>query len=103
MIIVGIDIAFQKHDYFMILKDTSVVFSSSYITIQNNERRGPSLPKKKTSEIQLLDEAEHVRLQNYVASHQNRNTLGSAPSMSTGIRIGELCALRWKDSPLSKT
>lgn len=46
MIIVGIDIAFQKHDYFMILKDTSVVVSSSSITIQNNERRGPLATKE---------------------------------------------------------
>lgn len=46
MIIVGIDIAFQKHDYFMILKDTSVVFSSSSITIQNNERRGSLATKE---------------------------------------------------------
>ena len=37
MIIVGIDIASQKHDYFMIHKDTGVVFSSSSVTIPNNE------------------------------------------------------------------
>ncbi len=37
MIIVGIDIASQKHDYFMIQKDTGVVFSSSSVTIPNNE------------------------------------------------------------------
>ena len=33
----GIDIASQKHDYFMIQKDTGVVFSSSSVTIPNNE------------------------------------------------------------------
>jgi len=37
MIIVGIDIASQKHDYFMIQKDTGVVFSSSSVTITNTE------------------------------------------------------------------
>ena len=37
MIIGGIDIASQKHDYFMIQKDTGVVFSSSSVTIPNNE------------------------------------------------------------------
>jgi len=61
-----------------------------------------SLPKKKSPEIQLLDEAEQVKLQNYVAGHQNRSTLGTALSMSTGIRIGELCALQWKDIDLEK-
>lgn len=35
MIIVGIDIASQKHDYFMLQKETGVVFSSSSVTIPN--------------------------------------------------------------------
>jgi len=67
-----------------------------------NPLDGVSLPKKKSPEIQLLDESEQVKLQNYVASHQNCSTLGTALSMSTGIRIGELCALQWKDIDLEK-
>ena len=67
-----------------------------------NPLDGVSLPKKKSPEIQLLDEAEQVKLQSYVAGHQNRSTLGTALSMSTGIRIGELCALQWKDIDLEK-
>lgn len=38
MIIVGIDIASQKHDYFMFQKDTGIVFSSSSVTIPNSEQ-----------------------------------------------------------------
>ena len=37
MIIVGIDVASEKHDYFMLQKETGTVFSSSAITIPNNE------------------------------------------------------------------
>ena len=37
MIIVGIDVASEKHDYFMIQKDTGVIYSSSSVTISNNE------------------------------------------------------------------
>ena len=37
MIIVGIDVASEKHDYFMLQKETGVVFRSSSITIGNNE------------------------------------------------------------------
>ena len=37
MIIVGIDIASMKHDYFMIQADTGVVFSGSSITVTNSE------------------------------------------------------------------
>ena len=33
MIIVGIDIASEKHDYFMIQNDTGVVFSSSSVIL----------------------------------------------------------------------
>ena len=37
MIIVGIDVASEKHDYFMLRKETGEYFSSSAITIPNNE------------------------------------------------------------------
>ena len=37
MIYVGIDIASEKHDYFMIQQETGVVFSRSAITIPNSE------------------------------------------------------------------
>jgi len=37
MIIVGIDVASEKHDYFMLHKETGESFSSSAITIPNNE------------------------------------------------------------------
>ena len=37
MIFVGIDIASEKHDYFMIQAETGLVFSSSSITIRNSE------------------------------------------------------------------
>jgi len=37
MIIVGIDVASEKHDYFMLRKETGEVFNSSAITIPNNE------------------------------------------------------------------
>ena len=37
MIIVGIDIASEKHDYFMLHKETGTVFSTSSVTIGNDE------------------------------------------------------------------
>ena len=61
-----------------------------------------SLPKKKASEIELLDESEQKKLQEYVADNHNRTTMGVALSMSTGIRIGELCGLQWQDIDLEK-
>ena len=52
-----------------------------------NPMDGVSLPKKKASEIELLDDAEQKKLQKYVADNHNRTTMGIALSMSTGIRI----------------
>ncbi|MGN1082168.1 MAG: IS110 family transposase [Candidatus Avispirillum sp.] len=37
MIVVGIDVASQKHDYFMLQAETGTVFSTSSVTIPNNE------------------------------------------------------------------
>ncbi len=67
-----------------------------------NPLDGIILPKKKKVEIQLLDETEQNTLQQYIAENQNKTTLGIALSMSTGIRIGELCALQWRDIDLEK-
>ena len=67
-----------------------------------NPLDGISLPKKKKAEITLLDENEQQKLQQYIAENPNRTTMGVALSMSTGIRIGELCALQWKDIDLEK-
>lgn len=60
------------------------------------------LPRKKLPEIKLLDEMQLIKLQEYISENQNRTTLGIALSMSTGVRIGELCALQWKDINLEK-
>lgn len=53
-------------------------------------------------EITLLDGKEQADLQEYISHNQNKATLGVALSMTTGIRIGELCALQWQDIDLEK-
>lgn len=60
------------------------------------------LPKKKKPDIQVLNDSEQKELQNYILTHQDRTSLGIAVAMYTGIRIGELCALKWSDVDLEK-
>uniref|UniRef100_UPI0026EB1C1D site-specific integrase n=1 Tax=Ruminococcus flavefaciens TaxID=1265 RepID=UPI0026EB1C1D len=61
-----------------------------------------TLPKKKKTEISLLDDIEQAELQKYISNHPNYATLGTALAITTGIRIGELCALQWCDIDLKK-
>ncbi len=60
------------------------------------------MPKKKKPEIQVLNNQEQKKLQAYLVKHPNRTSLGVMISMYTGIRIGELCALKWSDIDFEK-
>ena len=61
-----------------------------------------SVPRKRSSEIMLLDADEQKRLQRYLDVNPDRTTMGIALSLHMGIRIGELCALQWSDIDLKK-
>ena len=60
------------------------------------------MPKKKKSEVLLLSKPQQNRLQKYLSANQNLTSLGVALSLFTGLRIGELCAIKWSDINLSK-
>ena len=59
-------------------------------------------PKRKRAEVNLLSKSQQIRLQKYLSANQNLTSLGIALSLFTGLRIGELCALKWSDIDLSK-
>lgn len=59
--------------------------------------------KKKAPEIQILSQNHAKSLQQtLVKKAAVPSNLGILLSMATGIRIGELCALQWKDIDLEK-
>lgn len=66
----------------------------------NNPMDGMIMPKKQKSEIRLLTIKEEEQLMQIINKNQNLTTLGIALAKMTGLRIGELCALRWKDTPV---
>lgn len=54
------------------------------------------------NEMELPDEEQLQNLEEYLLQHlENDTCLGILLAMYTGIRIGELCALQWKDISLA--
>lgn len=68
----------------------------------NNPMDGLIMPKKQKMEIRLLTLDEEQKLMQLIAHNQNLTTMGIALAKLTGLRIGELCALRWQDIDLKK-
>lgn len=69
------------------------------------ELPSPKLPDFRMTkrEKSLPDEKDLERLEAYLVEHQDDETcLGILLAQNTGIRIGELCALQWKDIDLDR-
>lgn len=54
-------------------------------------------PKTKRPNIEILSDDEHRKLVSYCLDNPGTTTLGILVTLFTGLRIGELCALQWKD------
>jgi len=62
------------------------------------------LPKLQIKEAQILTSAEEEKLNDYLKNNLTLINFGVILTKETGIRIGELCALKWSDINLnSKT
>jgi len=60
------------------------------------------LPKVHTSDYTILNESEQTQLEKYINDTIDNDTIDSEKvgvliALYTGIRIGELCALKWSD------
>ena len=61
-----------------------------------------SLPKCEKREGKMLTASQQSLLTNYLNDNISPSNLGILISAVTGMRIGELCALRWSDIDLEK-
>lgn len=60
-------------------------------------------PKSTNKEkIYTLSKEDQNKLINYIIKNQNEKTMGILLTLFSGIRIGELCALQWKDIDFKK-
>ena len=60
------------------------------------------MPKKYKTEITRLSDAEEAVLKKYITENHSLVTLAVALALFTGLRIGEICALQWKNIDLKK-
>ncbi len=60
----------------------------------------PVKARQEQAEIQILTVDEERRLLRYVKSNVSLKNIGVWMSVTTGLRIGEICALRWCDIDL---
>ena len=65
----------------------------------NKMRNHPS-PKASDSKVTVLLPKERADLEQYVLGQEDVRSFGVFLALYTGIRIGELCALRWNDVDL---
>lgn len=74
-----------------IIKYTDKAYS---LKLSNIDIISPKVPKK---EMRVLNIEEQTKLVNYLLSDLDIYKFGVLLSLLTGIRIGELCALKWKN------
>ena len=53
-------------------------------------------------ELEVLSVANHKKILNHIQSHFSFTGLGIYISLCTGLRIGEVCALKWSDINVSE-
>ena len=68
----------------------------------NNIVVNVKIPKVKQKDIKVLSKDDFKRLQNYCLEHLTTYTLGIIICLHTGLRIGEICALKWENIDLKR-
>ena len=86
------------------VKDILVVLHSvlSYVQKQNGSLKSVDIvyPKEEPKEMRVLSCEEQRRFKSYLLADMDTCKFGVFLALSTGLRLGELCALTWADISL---
>lgn len=61
-----------------------------------------TLPREKKQDMRVLSTDEQKLLENYLCNNIDESKLGILLCMYTGLRVGEVCALKWEDISLTE-
>ena len=87
------------YDILLVVKET-LVYVEEYHPNTNHIDFGKIAIKKTSHEMRVLSQTEEKNLNSVLLKQTDRYKLGVLICLYTGIRIGELCALRWKNISL---
>ncbi len=84
------------------VSDIVVVLKSmtKYVSVQHgyyNPLNNITMPKAHKKDLNLLSETEQKKFQKYISHNINATKIGIMMSYYTGLRIGEVCGLKWSD------
>ena len=77
-----------------------LLYASQTRGLHIDDLRGVSV-KQRHKPLRVFSAEEHARLTHYLNTNLNLVNLGILLSLYTGLRIGELCALKWEDISLA--
>ncbi|SEK40453.1 tyrosine-type recombinase/integrase [Ruminococcus albus] len=60
------------------------------------------MPKSTKSEVRILTKSEQKKLKAYLKKNINPITLGITLALAMGLRVGEVCGLKWDDIDFKK-
>ena len=86
------------HDIIVAMRSIAKYAEQEYSL--HNPMHNISMPKIEKKDVPVLDENERKILQNHLMSNLNNTNIGILLTMYSGMRIGEIGALKWGDIDL---